>query len=75
MPRVSSLNRRGSSLSRSVSIMLIRLYWFIRLIFDVISLGKVNRTPLLSLALLALLLLGVLFAAAQASAPFIYTLF
>lgn len=55
--------------------MWIRIYWIGRLMFDIIALGITNRSPAVSVALLGLLLLGALFTAAQASAPFIYTLF
>ncbi len=54
---------------------MIRLYWVSKLLGDIIALGWVNRAPMLSIALLGLLALGALFTAAQASAPFIYTLF
>lgn len=54
---------------------MIKIYWIIRLLKDVIILGVVNRSPAVSLALIGLLILGALLTAAQVSAPFIYTLF
>lgn len=49
--------------------------WLFKMIGDVFLLGVVNRSFGLALALLALLVLGLTTAAAQVSAPFIYTLF
>lgn len=54
---------------------MLRLYWVLRSLQDIIVLGWVNRSPAVSLSLIAFLALGALFTAAQASAPFIYTLF
>lgn len=55
--------------------MLLRLRWALRLVRDIVLYGVVNRSPLTSGAILALLVLGLLISAAQISAPFIYTLF
>lgn len=54
---------------------MVKFYWIIRLLSDVVALGWTNRSPAVSLGLIGFLLLGALFTAAQASAPFIYTLF
>lgn len=54
---------------------MLRLYWVGRLIRDVILAGIVNRSIIASLCVLGLLALGLVIAAAQVSAPFIYTLF
>ena len=54
---------------------MIRLYWLSKLVGNIIALGWINRNPMLSLGLLGLIALGLLFTAAQVSAPFIYTLF
>jgi hypothetical protein len=49
--------------------------WFYRILRDCVMMGYVNRSPWQSLLILALLFLGLLIAASQVSAPFIYTLF
>ncbi len=49
--------------------------WLIKLLFDIIHMSVVNRSFAVSLAILALLVLGLVIFAAQISAPFIYTLF
>ncbi len=54
---------------------MLRLRWIARLIHDVILAGIVNRSMTASIFVLGLLVLGVVIAAAQVSAPFIYTLF
>jgi hypothetical protein len=51
------------------------LKWTWRLLRDVVTFGFVNRSPLTSFSILLLLTIGVVIAAAQISAPFIYTLF
>lgn len=51
------------------------LTWCARMVRDVVWYGVANRALLVSAALLALLLLGLLAIGAQASAPFIYALF
>ena len=42
---------------------------------DIVLMGAVNRSFALALALISLLVVGLTIIAAQASAPFIYTLF
>ena len=49
--------------------------WTWRLLRDVVMFGIVNRSPLTSFTILLLLVVGLVIAAAQISAPFIYTLF
>jgi hypothetical protein len=49
--------------------------WFSKMVLDTVALGYANRSPGISLSILALLVIGVVIAAAQISAPFIYTLF
>jgi hypothetical protein len=49
--------------------------WFLRMMRDIVWLGRANRTYALSLSILFLLLIGLLAVGAQISAPFIYTLF
>ena len=49
--------------------------WFVRLVGDVVLFGIVNRSYALSALVLLLLAVGLLIMGAQASAPFIYTLF
>jgi len=49
--------------------------WTAKLIFDVLMFGIVNRSMALSFGILLLLAIGLVIAAAQVSAPFIYTLF
>lgn len=51
------------------------LHWTSRLLRDVILFGIVNRSPMMTLSILFFLVLGLVVAAAQVSAPFIYTLF
>ncbi len=51
------------------------LRWVARLVRDVVLDGIVNRSAFSSLLILGLLTLGLVMAAAQVSAPFIYTLF
>jgi hypothetical protein len=51
------------------------LKWTARLLRDVILFGIVNRSPATSFSILLLLVIGLVIAAAQISAPFIYTLF
>ena len=50
-------------------------YWVVRLLRDIVLLGIVNRSYVLSLSILMLLFLGLLVLGAEVSAPFIYTLF
>lgn len=52
-----------------------RLKWGGRLLLDVVRMSRVNRSYGLGLSIITLLFLGLLFSAAQVSAPFIYTLF
>ena len=51
------------------------LKWTARLLQDVFLFGIVNRSPVMSFSILLLLVIGLVIAAAQVSAPFIYTLF
>ncbi len=51
------------------------LKWTWRLLRDVVMFGIVNRSPLISFSILLFLAIGLVIAAAQVSAPFIYTLF
>ena len=51
------------------------LRWFFRLVWDVVLFGVVNRSYALSGIVLMLIAVGLLIIGAQASAPFIYTLF
>jgi hypothetical protein len=52
-----------------------RARWMIRMLRDIVLLGVVNRSWAMSVSLLAFVVLGLTIAAAQVSAPFIYTLF
>jgi len=47
----------------------------LRLMFDIVAMGIVNRQVFLSLLIYFLLLVGTVIAVANVSAPFIYTLF
>ncbi len=49
--------------------------WTLRMVRDVVLFGVVNRSPMMSLGILGLLVIGLVVGAAQVSAPFIYTLF
>ncbi len=51
------------------------LKWLLRLTFDTIHMGLVNRSLAVSFGILLVLLLGLVIAAAQITAPYIYTLF
>ena len=51
------------------------LKWTWRLLRDVVTFGFVNRSPITSFSIILLLVVGLVVAAAQISAPFIYTLF
>lgn len=49
--------------------------WIFRMLVDVVKFGFVNRSFAMSFAILAFLTIAFAIIAAQASAPFIYTLF
>ena len=49
--------------------------WTYRLLRDVVLFGIANRSMAMSATILLFLLIGLVIAAAQVSAPFIYTLF
>ncbi|NOY29255.1 MAG: hypothetical protein GXP28_03480 [Planctomycetes bacterium] len=49
--------------------------WTRRLLVDIFLFGIVNRSLAMSFGVLFLLAIGLVIAAAQISAPFIYTLF
>ncbi len=49
--------------------------WTWRLLVDIVRFGFVNRSLAMSMSVLFLLAIGLVIAAAQISAPFIYTLF
>jgi hypothetical protein len=49
--------------------------WGLRMVRDIVMLGIVNGSFAMSVSLLAFLVIGLTIAAAQVSAPFIYTLF
>lgn len=49
--------------------------WVLKMIVDVVKFGFVNRSFAMSFAILSLLTIAFAIIAAQASAPFIYTLF
>jgi hypothetical protein len=49
--------------------------WIVRMVVDVVRFGIVNRSYAMSFAVLAFLTISFAIIAAQASAPFIYTLF
>ena len=49
--------------------------WLIRLVRDIVLFGVVNRSYALSGIVLLFVAVGLLIIGAQASAPFIYTLF
>ena len=51
------------------------IYWVARLLRDVVLFSFVNRSYAVGTFVVALLLLGLLVAGAEVSAPFIYTLF
>jgi hypothetical protein len=51
------------------------LRWTARLLRDVALFGIANRSLAMSATILLFLLVGLVIAAAQVSAPFIYTLF
>ena len=55
--------------------MLLAAKWFVRVLYDSIHMGVVNRSPWQSLLIVGLIFLGLLITASQISAPFIYTLF
>ena len=54
---------------------MLTLKWIIRMLIDLIKYGVANSAMGMSLAIIALLFLGVVIVAATAAAPFIYTLF
>jgi hypothetical protein len=54
---------------------MMRFRWLARMIADIVLLGVVNRSFAMTIVLLAFLVIGLTIAAAQVSAPFIYTLF
>lgn len=49
--------------------------WVFKMLADVVRFGVVNRSYAMSFGILALLTIAFTMIAAQASAPFIYTLF
>jgi hypothetical protein len=51
------------------------LKWIIRMVVDLVKFGIANRAMGMSLAVIALLFLGVVIVAAKVTAPFLYTLF
>jgi len=51
------------------------LKWLCRLLFDTVRMGVANRSIGMSIGILLILLMGFVIAAAQISAPYIYTLF
>ncbi len=51
------------------------LKWFVRMLVDLIKFGITNRAMGMSLAVIALLFLGLVIVAAKVAAPLIYTLF
>ena len=51
------------------------LKWVIRMLVDLVRFGIANRAMGMSLAVIALLFLGLAIVAAKISAPLIYTLF
>ena len=55
--------------------MILRLRWLLRMLVDIVLLGFVNGSFGMSLALLALLVIGLTMVVAQVSQAFIYTLF
>ncbi|MFN7983329.1 MAG: hypothetical protein U0Q11_15865 [Vicinamibacterales bacterium] len=54
---------------------MMRVRWAMRIFWDIVIMGAVNRSFAMTLALLAFLVIGLTIVAAQISAPFIYTLF
>lgn len=54
---------------------MIQVYWFLRMLRDILMFGVVNRSYAMSLALLALFVIALTIVAAQVAAPFIYALF
>jgi hypothetical protein len=51
------------------------LKWVIRMLVDLVKFGLANRATGMSLAVIALLFLGLAIIAVKISAPLIYTLF
>jgi hypothetical protein len=51
------------------------LKWILRMLVDLVKFGITNRAMGMSLAVIALLFLGLVIIAAKVTAPFIYTLF
>jgi len=51
------------------------LKWVTRMLVDLVRFGVVNRAPGMSVAVLALLFMGIIIIAVKITAPFIYTLF
>lgn len=49
--------------------------WILRMFADLLKFGIVNRAIGMSLAVIALIFLGLIIVAAKIAAPFIYTLF
>jgi hypothetical protein len=70
-----SIDRRAAALMRSRNHPMLFLRWSIRLLRDVVMFGIVNRSLAMSFWILFFLGIGLVIAAAQVSAPFIYTLF
>jgi hypothetical protein len=52
-----------------------RAKWALKILVDVARMSFVNRSYGMGLSIFGLFILGLLFSAAQVSAPFIYTLF
>jgi hypothetical protein len=51
------------------------LRWIVRMFVDLLRFGLANRAMSMSLAVIALIFLGLIVIAAKLTAPFIYTLF
>jgi hypothetical protein len=54
---------------------MITMKWIARMFLELLRYGIANRAPGMSLAVIALLLLGAVAVAVKVTAPFIYTLF
>ena len=64
-----------AGLAKHQALFMLLLKWVIRMLVDLVKFGLANRATGMSLAVIALLFLGLAIIAAKISAPLIYTLF
>jgi hypothetical protein len=69
------MNRRGEAATPYLFSNMLRLKWIVRLMWELVLYGWVNRAFGMSLGILGLLGIGLVVVAAKVTAPFIYALF